>query len=123
MQVRSLTILLVADLFHPVHNLTVFLFLNGNMTHGSGRRGAVPVLLTGRKPDHITGPDLLHWSAFVLGPTAPCRYDESLAERVCVPRCSGARLKSHTRALDKGRIRRLKKWINPYGAGEPIGWP
>ena len=41
-------ILFVADLFHPVDGLAVELFLNGDMGHGRGWRGAMPVLLTGR---------------------------------------------------------------------------
>ena len=38
-------VLLVADLFHPVDNLAVELFLNGDVRHGSGRRGPVSALL------------------------------------------------------------------------------
>src|SRR5438034_7383434 len=42
---RSLPILCVADLFHPVHDLAIKCFLNGDVRHGCGRPGAVPVLL------------------------------------------------------------------------------
>jgi hypothetical protein len=51
-------VLFVADLFHPVDDLAFVLLLNGDMRHGRGRRGSVPVLLTGRKPDDITRPNL-----------------------------------------------------------------
>jgi len=35
--------LFVAHLFHPVDDLTVELFLNGDMRHGRGRRGIMPM--------------------------------------------------------------------------------
>src|SRR5271167_794668 len=84
---RSPAILLVGDLFHPVHNLTVELFLNGDVRHGRDRRSPMPVLLAGREPHHITRPDLLDRSAFALDPTAASRDDEGLTERMRMP-CS-----------------------------------
>ena len=53
------TVLFVADLFHPVDSLSVELFLNGDVCYGSGCRGAVPMLLTWREPDHITRTNFL----------------------------------------------------------------
>src|SRR4051812_29536237 len=50
-------VLFVAHLFHPVDGLTVELFLHGEVRHDRGRRGAVPMLLTRREPDHVTGPN------------------------------------------------------------------
>src|ERR1700740_3401376 len=44
---RSLLVLLAADPFHPVVNLAVALFLNGEVRHRR-RRSPVPVLPTGR---------------------------------------------------------------------------
>src|SRR2546425_1416919 len=52
-------VLCVADLLHPVHGFAIELFLNGRVRHGGRCRGAVPVLLAGRNPDHITGANLL----------------------------------------------------------------
>jgi hypothetical protein len=54
-----LAILFVADLFHPVHGLAIEPFLNGDVRHGGGGCGAVPVLLTRRKPDDVARPNLL----------------------------------------------------------------
>jgi len=51
------TVLLLADLFHPLDDFTVERFLNADMRHTRGGRGAVPVLPTRRDPDHITSPD------------------------------------------------------------------
>jgi hypothetical protein len=42
----------------------------------------VPVLFGGREPDHVTGADLLDWSAFALHPAASGGDNESLSERM-----------------------------------------
>src|SRR5258708_37533126 len=52
---RSLPVLFVTDLLHPVHHLPFKCFLNGDMRHGRGRRSPVPVLFAGREPDYIAG--------------------------------------------------------------------
>src|SRR5487761_717213 len=113
-------VLFVADLFHPVDNLTVELFLNGDVRHGRGRRGPMPVLLTWRNPDHITRPDFLNRASPSLGPAATGRHDQGLAQRVGVPCRASARLESDGGALNKRRIGRLKKRIDTYGASEPL---
>src|ERR1700756_5316817 len=61
----------------------------------------MPVLLAGREPDHITGPDLLDRSAFALSPAAARRDDEGLTERMRVPGAADKRelvwdTRSHT---------------------------
>jgi len=104
----SLPVLLVADLFHPVDNLTVELFLNGDVHHGRGRCGSMPVLLAGLEPDHITGPDLLDRSALALDPAAASRDDESLTEWMGMPCSPRARLKSYAGTLNECRIGCLK---------------
>src|ERR1700683_698631 len=109
-------VLFVADLFHPVDNLTVLLFLNGDVRHGRGGRGPMPVLLARREPDHVTRPDLLDGSAPTLGPAAASRDDESLTERMGMPRSPRTRLEGDAGALHKCRIGRLKKRIDPYCA-------
>lgn len=52
-------VLLVADLFHPIHGFTVEPFLNGDVRHSCGCRGTVPMLLTWRDPDHIPRTNLM----------------------------------------------------------------
>ena len=101
-------VLLVTDLFHPVDNLTVELFLNSDVRHGCGRHGPMPVLLAGRDPDHITGPDLLDRSAFALDPAAPSRDDKSLTEWMRMPCSARARLESYAGTLNECRIGCLK---------------
>src|SRR5208282_4164894 len=85
-------ILFVADLFHPLDGLAVELFLNGDVRHGGGRRGTVPVFFTRREPDYVTRPDLLDRATPALGEAAAGSHDQGLAQRVGVPGGSSARL-------------------------------
>jgi hypothetical protein len=72
-------------MLHPIHDLAVETFLNGNMRHrGSGRR-AVPMFLAGRKPNHITRPDFFNRTAPTLCPPETCRDNERLSKRMSVP--------------------------------------
>src|SRR5438132_544339 len=52
---RSRPVLFVADLFHPVDGLAIETFHDGDVRHGGGCGGAVPMLLAGRAPDDVTG--------------------------------------------------------------------
>jgi hypothetical protein len=70
--------LLVTDLFHAIDNLTVEPFLNGDVRHGCSRCSSVPVLLAGREPDRITGPDLFDRSAVALDAAAAGCDDQLL---------------------------------------------
>jgi hypothetical protein len=63
-------ILLLADLFHPVSRLAVERLIDGNVRHRRGWRGAVPMLLARRDPDHVARPDLLDRAAPALRPAA-----------------------------------------------------
>src|SRR6266566_3865233 len=106
--VASAQVLFVANFVHPVDNLAVELFLNGNVRHRRGRRGAVPMLLPRRNPDHVTRPNFLDRTSPALDPAAAGRDDESLTERVRVPCGPRARLESYAGALNACRIGRLK---------------
>ena len=101
-------ILFVADFFHPLDNLAIKFFLDGDVRHSRGWRGAVPVLLAGRNPDDVTRANFFNRAAPALGPAATGRDDERLAERVCMPCCARARLEGYSRALDECRIGSLK---------------
>src|SRR5438093_12587345 len=81
----SLSVLLVADLFHPVHNLPVECFLNGDVRHGSCRRSAMPMLQSWRKPNHITGPNFFNRSTLSLHPANTRCDNERLTKRMGVP--------------------------------------
>src|SRR5947209_20449576 len=72
-------ILFVADLFHPVGGLAVELFLDGDVSHGRGWRGTVPMFPPRREPDHVPRPDFLDRPP-ALDPDAASRHDQGLAK-------------------------------------------
>src|ERR1700683_812189 len=82
----------------------------------------MPVLLARREPDYIARVDLLHLPAPTLRPAATGRDDESLPEWMRMPSGPCAGLEGYAGALNKRRIGRLKKRVDPYGASEPLGW-
>src|SRR5690348_16432290 len=100
-------ILLVADLLHPIDRRAVELFLDGDVAHGRGRRGAVPMLLAGRDPDHITGANVLGRFPLALNPAATSSDDQGLTERMRVPRRARAGLEGDEVHTDTGRLRRI----------------
>jgi hypothetical protein len=114
-------VLLIADLFQPLDNFTVELFLNGDMGHGRGGTGPMPMFLSRRDPDHVTRSNFLNGAAPALHPAAASRYNEGLAQRVRVPDRPGAGLERDTAPGGACRIVDLKQWINPNCAGKPIG--
>src|SRR5438128_2729251 len=75
----SPAILRVAHVLHPLDDLAVLLLLDGDVRHGGGGGGSVPVLFAGREPDHVAGMDLLRRGAFALRPAATGGHDERLA--------------------------------------------
>src|SRR5205085_11986966 len=117
---RSLPVLRVTDMFHPVDNFTVEPFLNGDMRHRRRRCGAVPVLLAGCDPHHVTGPDLLNRPALALRPPAAGGDDEGLTEWMRMPCSPRAGLECYARTLNTCGIGCLNEWIDPYGASEPL---
>src|SRR3974390_190400 len=98
-------------MLHPVDDLAVELFLNGNVRHRCGRRGSVPVLLAWREPDHVAGTDFFDGPPLALPPAAPCRDDECLAEGMRVPSGPRTGLEGHAGALDQRGIRGLKERV------------
>src|SRR5690242_13079101 len=115
------TVLLITDMFHPVNDLAVELFLDGDVGHPCTRRCSVPVLFTGREPDDITRANLLNRSAFALHPAKTRGHDESLSERMSVPCGPRARLEGYARALNQRGIRCLEERIDAYVPREPLG--
>ena len=83
-------VLFVGDVFQPVDHLAVELFLNGDVGHGGGWRGAVPVFFARRKPDHVAGADFLDRAAPALHAPAAGGHDQGLAQRVSMPGGAGA---------------------------------
>src|SRR5215207_8442680 len=59
-------VLFVAVLFHPVGGLSVELCLKGDVRHGRGCRGTVPMRLTRRQAHYIPRPNFLGWASPTL---------------------------------------------------------
>ncbi len=118
---RSGRILFVADLFQPVDHFAGERLGDGDMRHCRGRRGAVPMFLVGREPDHVAGPDLLDRASLALRPAAAGGDDQRLAQRVRVPGRAGARLEGDDRPADAGGIAPLERLVDADAAGEPFG--
>lgn len=105
---------------HPVDGLPVEVLLDREMGHGRGGAGAVPVFFAGRKPDHIAGVDFLDRAAPALGAATAGGHDQSLAERVGVPRGAGAGLEGDAVAGRSGGRGGGKERIDPDDPCEPI---
>ena len=78
------------------------------------------MLLTWRKPDHVTRPDGFHRTAPSLGASAARRDDERLAQRMRMPRRSRTRIEGDTHADDPCGIRGFEERIDARRAGEII---
>src|SRR3954451_16743533 len=123
----SWPVLLVADVLQPLGVLAVELLLHRDMAHRRGRRGAMPMLLARREPNHVAGPDLLDRPALALHAAAARGHDQRLAEWVRVPRRARARLEGDQGASDTSRVRRGEERIAAPRTGKPLsrslaGW-
>jgi len=119
----SRLVFFVGDLFHPIDNLAVQSFLNGDMSHGRGGGSTMPMLLAGREPHDIAGPYLLDGSACALGPAAASRDDENLTEWMTMPSCPRAGLETDAGTLNQCGLACLKKRVDSYRTREPLGGP
>src|SRR5262245_3807897 len=115
---RLFAVFLVADLFHPVDILAVKKFRNSDMRHRSGGSRAMPVLLAWWKPNDVARTDLFDWPAFGLRPTKARRDNQGLAERMGVPRGTGARLEGDVTAAHTWWVANLEHWVYADGAGK-----
>src|SRR5215471_10323629 len=113
-------VLCLTHLLHPVDDLPVERFLNGDMRHRGRWHCAVPMFFVRRKPDHVAWPDFLDRTAFALCPSQTGGDDQRLTEWMCMPGGAGARLERDARATNARWIRRLEQWLNPHFAREPL---
>jgi hypothetical protein len=81
------------------------------------------MLLTGREPDDIAWPDLLHLASPTLHPAEASGDDQCLPKGMRMPCRTSARLECDACALHAGRGWRLKERIDPYCASEPVCRP
>ena len=89
-------VLFIACLFHPLHDLPIEIFLNGDVCNGCGRRSAVPMPFSRWKPYHVARTNFFNRAAFALNASTTGSDNQSLAERMRVPSCACARLKRDT---------------------------
>jgi hypothetical protein len=120
-QRRSSAVLVVADLFQPLDDLPVELFLNGGVRHCRGWRSTMPMFFARREPDHISRMNLFNRTTLALHPTAAGRDNQRLTQRVSMPCSSGAGFECDTGASCAGRSVYLEQGIDAHRAGKPIG--
>src|SRR5215469_2142634 len=90
------------------------------MCHGCCRCCAVPMLFSWRKPDHISGADLLDWTAPALHTAVTRSDDQGLTERMRMPSSSSTRLEGDHGADGTRRLRRVEQRVNSNRAGKPL---
>src|SRR5947209_2442425 len=120
---RSALVLFVADLFHPIDGLAIETFLNGDVRHGRGWRGSVPMFLTRWEPDHVTRPNVLDRLPPALDSATASCHDQGLAQRMGMPCGPSAGLEGDTGADRAGRIGCLEQRVNAYRASKVLGRP
>src|SRR5258707_656957 len=91
--IRAGHVLLVGHFLHPIDRLAVQPLLYRDVRHGCCRGRAVPVLLTGLEPDHVSRPNAFDRPAPALSHPIPRCHEKRLSERVGVPGRPSARLK------------------------------
>lgn len=114
------SVLFLADVLHPIHNPPASTLLNRDVGHCSGRRGTMPMPLSGRKPDNIAGVNLLNRTALPLDPPASRRDNQCLAEGMRMPRRSRSWLKRDAGARNSRRFRSLEERVNANRTGKPV---
>ena len=114
-------VLLLTDVFQPVHGFAVEGFGDGDVGEGGGGGGAVPVFFAGREPDDVAGVDGFHGAAEALDAAGAGGDDEGLAEGMGVPGGAGAGLKGDDGAADAGGVAAFEGRVDADGAGEPVG--
>lgn len=119
---RLLAILVVADLFHPVHILAVKLFLKGGVRHSCRGCSSVPVFHSWRNLNHITGSDFLNWSAPLLDISRASRHNQGLPQRMGMPCGPRTRLKRDPSTRRTCRLTRLEQGVDADGTCKVFGW-
>ena len=117
----SPAVLVVTDLFHPLDELSVELFLDCAVCHGGGWLSTMPMLFARREPDHVSGMDLFNGTALAPRPTATGRNDQGLTQRMSMPCGASPGFERDTGTGNACRSACLEQGINAHRAGKPIG--
>jgi hypothetical protein len=116
-------VLLIGDLLEPFDGLPVERLLDRDVSHRSGRRRPMPVLLVWSDRDDVARSDLFDRTAPPLVKTPAEGDDQRLAERVGVPVAARARFERHVRGAGPPRRTGLEQRIEPDVSREVLGRP
>src|SRR5260370_22312444 len=114
-------VLLIRDLFEPVHRDTVEALLHRDMSHRSRRRGSMPMLHSGWNPNDIALANDLNRTTPLLYPANTVRHDQDLAERMGVPCRARARLESHCSAAGATWLSWIEERLHTNGTRKSLG--
>src|SRR5437879_7682906 len=95
-------VLLVRDLFEPVHCLAIESLLKRDLRHGCGWCCTMPVLDASRNPNDVSLANHLNRASPLLNPADAVCHDQNLAERMGVPGRSSSGLKRDKAATRPG---------------------
>src|SRR5258708_25170838 len=113
-------VLLVRDLFQPVHRSAVQLLLKRDVRHGGGGRCTMPVLDASRNPNDVSLANHLNRAAPLLNPADTICDDQDLAKRMGVPGRSRSGLESNLATARPGWFLRVEERLNANRAREAI---
>ena len=115
--------LLVAYRFHPVDIAAIDRLLDGDVGHGIGFGGAMPMFDARRNPDDITSLHLAFRAIPLLNPACAIRNNENLPGRVSVLGGASTRLEGDAPHCDPGLIFRPEQGSDGNGTGEGLRRP
>src|SRR2546427_1832425 len=110
----------VAAFLHPADDLAVESLLDRDVRHRAVRRGAMPMLLSRRTRDHISGVDFFDGTSPALHEAAASGHNERLTQRMRMPGGAGAGLERDARTLHAPRSACLEQRFDAHLAGEPF---
>src|SRR5467141_2446104 len=113
-------VLLVRDLFQPVHCSAVQLLLKRDVRHGGGWRCTMPVLDTSRNPNDVSLANHLNRATPLLNPADTICDDQDLTKRMGVPGRSRSGLECDLATARPGWFLRVEKRLNANHAREAI---
>ena len=110
--------MLLSDLLHPVDDLAVELFRNGDMRHTRDCRGSMPMFDARWNLNDIALLHFLNWAAPLLDQASPGRDDQRLSQRVDVRSGASARLECDNPTANARGIASLEWGMDTYGTLE-----
>src|SRR5258708_67395 len=113
-------VLLVRDLFQPVHRSAVQLLLKRDVRHGCGWRCTMPVLDASRNPNDVSLANHLNRAAPLLNPADTICDDQDLTKRMGVPSRSRSGLERDLATARPGWFLRVEERLNSNRAREAI---